>query len=179
MRKDVLDIILKQMSQNEVIAAFMRIADLERVFCSDFKMEWALGLYPNIDAAWLAEHDKDIKKWVTKNFPNIKEMQVKEVSDPWSDVIVKALSFEEYYIKEEDLEQFNETFKEVFEDITLDNAQEKIDAFYKQLRERGISYSYYSGEKKKKASVYAVRTIDVDRDYINSLDKKSTALMSL
>lgn len=173
MRKDVLDIVLKQMSQNEVIAAFMRIADLERVSASDYKMEWALGLYPSINAAWLAEHDEDIKRWVTKNFFNIKEMKVKEVSDPWSDVIVKALSFDEYYVKEEDLEQFNETFKEVFEDITLDNAQKKIDAFYKQLRERGISYGYYSGSGKKKALVYVVRTIDVDRDYINSLDKKA------
>lgn len=174
MRKDVLDIVLKQMSQDELIAAFMRIADLERVFCSDFKMEWTLGLYPNIDAAWLAEHDEDIKKWVTKNFSNIKEMKVIEVSDPWSDVIVKALSFDEYYIKEEDVERFSEVFKEAFEDITLDNAQEKIDAFYKLLRERGVSYGYYSGEKKKKALVYVVRTIDVDRDYINSLDKKTS-----
>lgn len=173
MRKDVLDIVLKQMSQNELIAAFMRMVNFDQISSSDFKMEWVLGLYPNVDATWLAEHDEDIKKWVTKNFSNIKEMKVKDASEPWSDVIVKALSFEEYYVKEEDLEQFNETFKEVFEDITLDNAQEKIDAFYKRLRERGVSYSYYSGDKKKKASVYVLRTIDVDRDYINSLDKKT------
>ena len=173
MRKDVLDIILKQMSQNELIAAFTKITDLERVSASDYKMEWALGLYPSIDAAWLAEHDEDIRKWVMKNFPNIKEMKVIEVSDPWSDVIVKALSFDEYYVKDEDLEQFNEIFKEVFEDITLDNAQEKIDAFYRQLRERGISYGYYSGGGKKKALTYTLKTIDVDRDYINSLDKKT------
>lgn len=173
MRKDVLDIVLKQMSQNELITAFMRITDLERVSASDYKMEWALGLYPDIDATWLAEHDEDIKKWVAKNFSNIKEMKVTEVSDQWSDVVVKALSFDEYYVKEEDLEQFNEVFNEVFEDITLDNAQEKIDAFYKRLRERGVSYAYYSGDKKKKVSVYTLRTIDVDRDYINSLDKKT------
>ena len=173
MRKDVLDIVLKQMSQNELIAAFMRMADFGQITSSDFKMEWVLGLYPDVDAAWLAEHDEDIKKWVTKNFSNIKEMKVKDASEPWSDVIVKALSFEEYYVKEEDLEQFNETFKEVFEDITLDNAQEKIDAFYKQLRERGVSYSYYSGGGKKKALTYVLRTIDVDRDYINSLDRKA------
>ena len=169
MRKDVLDIVLRQMSQNELIAAFMRMANFDQITSSDFKMEWVLGLYPNVDAAWLAEHDEDIKRWVTKNFSNIKEMKVKNASEPWSDVIVKALSFEEYYVKDEDLERFNETFKEAFEDITLDNAQEKIDAFYRQLRERGISYGYYSGSGKKKASVYAVRTIDVDRDYINSL----------
>ena len=173
MRKDVLDIVLKQMSQNELISAFMRMANFDQITSSDFKMEWVLGLYPNVDAAWLAEHDEDIKRWVAKNFSNIKEMKVKNASEPWSDVIVKALSFEEYYVKEEDLEQFNETFKEVFEDITLDNAQEKIDAFYRLLRERGVSYSYYSGDKKKKASVYVLRTIDVDRDYINSLDKKT------
>lgn len=173
MRKDVLDIVLKQMSQNELIAAFMRIADLERVSASDYKMEWALGLYPTIDAAWLVEHDEDIKKWVTKNFSNIKEMKVIEVSDPWSDVIVKALSSEEqYYVKDEDFEQYDKAYNEAFEGITLDNAEEKIDKFYSLLRERGISYGYYSGSGKKKVYVYTLRTIDVDRDYINSLDKK-------
>lgn len=173
MRKDVLDIVLRQMSQNELIAAFMRMANFDQITSSDFKMEWVLGLYPNVDAAWLAEHDEDIKKWVAKNFSNIKEMKVKDASEPWSDVIVKALSFEEYYVKDENLGQFNETFKEVFEDITLDNAQEKIDAFYSLLRERGISYGYYSGSGKTKVTMYAVRTIDVDRDYINSLDRKT------
>ena len=57
--------------------------------------------------------------------------------------------------------------------------QEKIDAFYRQLRERGISYGYYSGGGKTKVFMYTLKTIDVDRDYINSLDQESTALMSL
>ena len=174
MRKDVLDIVLNQMSQNELIAAFMKVANLDQVSNSDHKMEWALGLYPSIDAAWLAEHDEDIKKWVTKYFPNVKDIRVEPVSDPWSDVTVKILLTEEqYYVKEEDLERFEQTYNEAFEDITLDNANEKIDKFYSLIRERGIFYGYYNGEKKKKVFVYALRTIDVDRDYINSLDKKT------
>lgn len=173
MRKDVLDIILKQMSQDELIAAFIRLASFDQASASDFKMEWTLGLYPNIDAAWLVEHDEDIKGWVAKYFPNIMEMKVKDVSNPWDDVIVKALSFDEYYVNDKDLEQFNEAYNETFDGITLDNAQEKIDAFYRQLRERGVSYSYYSGSGKTKVLMYTVRTIDVNRDYINSLDKKA------
>ena len=174
MRKDVLDIILKQMSQNELIVAFMKVADMDQVSNSDHKMEWALGLYPSIDAAWLAEHDEDIRKWVMKIVPNVKEMKVGAEPDPWCDVTVKVLLSEErYYVKDEDIEQFNKAYNEAFEGITLDNAQEKIDAFNSLLRERGIFYGYYSGDKKKKVFVYALRTIDVDRDYINSLDRKT------
>lgn len=174
MRKDVLDIILKQMSQNELIAAFKKVANMDRVSNSDHKMEWALGLYPSIDAAWLAEHDEDIKRWVTKNVPNVKEMKVGADPDPWCDVTVKVLlSEQQYYVKDEDLERFNKAYDETFEGITLNNAQEKIDAFNSLLRERGIFYGYYSGSGKTKVSMYAVRTIDVDRDYINSLDKKA------
>lgn len=174
MRKDVLDIILKQMSQDELIAAFMKVADMDKVSNSDHKMEWALGLYPNIDAAWLAEHEEGIKRWVTENVSNVKEMKVEPVSDPWCDVTVKMLLSEErYYVKDEELEQFNKAYNETFEDITLENAQKKIDTFNSLLRERGIFYGYYNGDKKKKVFVYAIRTIDVDRDYINSLDKKA------
>ena len=174
MRKDVLDIVLKQMSQNELISAFMKLANLDQVSNSDHKMEWSLGLYPDINTEWLAEHDEDIRKWVTENVPNVKEMKVVTDPDPWCDVTVKVLlSEQQYYVKDEDLERFDKAYNETFEGITLDNAQEKIDAFNSLLRERGVSYSYYSGDKKKKASVYVLRTIDVDRDYINSLDKKT------
>lgn len=173
MRKDVLDIVLNQMSQNELIAAFMRMADLERVSESDFKMEWALGLYPDIDAAWIAKHGDSIKRWVAENVPNVKEMKIRTVFDPWSDVVVTVLVSEGLYVKDEDLEQFNKAYSESFEGITMDNAQEKIDAFSSLLRERGIFYGYYSGNGKTRVSVYALRTVSVDRDYINSLDKKA------
>lgn len=173
MRKDVLDIILKQMSQDELIAAFMRMADLSQTSDDDLEMEWILGLYPNINAAWLAEHDEGIKRWVTENVPNVKEMKVEPIRNPWYDVTVKILSSEERYINNEDLERFDKAYSEAFEGITLDNAQEKIDAFYSLLKERGIFYGYYSGNGKKKVLMYAVRTVPVDRDYINSLDKKT------
>ena len=169
MRKDVLDIVLKQMSQNELIAAFMRVADLDQISDNDLKMEWILGLYPSINSAWLAEHDEDIKRWVTENIPNVKDMKVEAISNPWYDVTVKILSSEERYINNEDLEKFDKTYNEVFEDVTLDNAQEKIDAFYDLLKERGIFYGYYSGSGKKKVSMYVLRIVPVDRDYINSL----------
>lgn len=173
MRKDVLDIILKQMSQDELIAAFMRMADLSQTSDDDLEMEWILGLYPNINAAWLAEHDEGIKRWVTENVPNVKEMKVEPIRNSWYDVTVKILLSEERYINNEDLERFDKAYSEAFEGITLDNAQEKIDAFYSLLKERGISYGYYSGSGKKKVLMYAVRTVPVDRDYINSLDKKA------
>ena len=174
MRKDVLDIILKQMSQNELITAFMKLANLDNVSISDHKMEWALGLYPSINAAWLIEHDEDIRRWVTENVPNVKEMKAGSDPDSWCDVTVKVLLLEkQYYVKEEDLEQYNKAYNEAFKGITLDNAAEKIDKFYSLLRERGISYGYYGGNGRKEVFVYAVRTIDVDRDYINSLDKKT------
>lgn len=174
MRKDILDILLKQMSQNELIAAFMRMADLSQTSDDDLEMEWILGLYPNINAAWLAEHDEGIKRWVTENVPNVKEMEVEPVSDPWCDVTVKVLLSEErYYVKDKELEQFNKAYNETFEDITLENAQKKIDTFNSLLRERGIFCGYYSGSGKKKVLMYAVRTVPVDRDYINSLDKKT------
>lgn len=174
MRKDVLSIVLNQMSQNELITAFMKLANLDNVSNSDHKMEWALGLYPSIDAAWLAEHDEDIRKWVTENVPNVKEMKAGADPDPWCDVTVKVLLSEErYYVKDEDLEQYDKAYNETFEGITLDNAEEKIDAFNSLLRERGIFYGYYSGSGKKKVLMYTLRTIDVDRDYINSLDKKA------
>ena len=173
MRKDVLDIILKQMSQNELIVAFMRVADLDQISNEDPKMEWILGLYPNINAAWLAEHDEGIKRWVAENVPNVKEMKVETISKPWYDVTVKILSSEERYINNEDSERFDKAYDEAFKDITLDNAQEKIDAFYNLLKERNISYGYYSGREKKKVLMYVLRTVPVDRDYINSLDRKA------
>lgn len=173
MRKDVLDIVLKQMSQNELIAAFMRVADLDQISDDDLKMEWILGLYPSINTAWLTKHDEGIKRWVTENVSNVKEMKVENISNPWYDVTVKILSSEERYINNEDLERFNKAYDEVFKDITLDNAQEKIDAFYSLLKERNIFYGYYSGNGKKKVLMYTIRTVPVDRDYINSLDKKT------
>ena len=171
MRKDVLDIVLRQMSQNELIAAFMRVADLDQISNDDLKMEWILGLYPSINAAWLTEHDEGIKRWVTENVPNVKEMRMETISNPWYDVTVKILTSEERYINKEDLERFDKAYDDAFKDITLDNAQEKIDAFYSLLKDRGIFYGYYSGSGKKKVLMYAVRTVPVDRDYINSLGK--------
>lgn len=156
----------------------MKVANLGRVsnsgHKSDHKIEWALGLYPSIDAAWLAEHDEDIRKWVMENVPNVKEMKVGADPDPWCDVNVKVLlSEEQFYVKDENLEQFNKAYNEAFEGITLDNAQDKIDAFNNLLRERGIFYGYYSCSGKTKVRTYAVRSVDVDRDYINSLDRKA------
>lgn len=173
MRKDVLDIILKQMSKDELIAAFMKVAGVDQIVNEDHKIEWVLGLYPNINDAWIAEHEEGIKKWVVENISNVKEVRVGTVSSPWYDVNVKILSSEDWYVRNEDLEQFDKAYDETFKGITLDNAKDKIDAFYNLLRERGISYGYYSGSGKKKVSMYALRTIDVDRDYINSLDKEA------
>ena len=172
MRKDVLSIVLNQMSQNELITAFMKLANLDNVSNSDHKIEWALGLYPSINTAWIAKHDEDIRKWVMENVPNVKEMRVGADPEPWCDITVKLLlSEDQYSVKNEDAEQYEKAYNEAFEGITLDNAQEKVDTFYRLLRERGISYVYYGGNGRKKVSVYAVRSIDIDRDYINSLDK--------
>ena len=178
MRKDVLNIVLNQMSQQELIAAFIRVADWDQISGDDQKMEWALGFYPSINAAWIAKHGDGIRKWVMENISDVKEMKIEEAPNrnPWYDITVRALSSEKQYVLTENLEQFNKIYSEVFEGITLDNAQDKIDTFYRRLRDCGISYSYYRGSGKEKVLVYALCTVTVDRDYINSLDKKAAPL---
>lgn len=173
MRKDVLDIILKQMSQDELIAAFMRMANLSQISDDDLKMEWTLGLYPSVSIEWIASHEEDIRRWVTNNVQNIKDMKTGNVTNPWDDITVKILITEDLNVNENQIEQYDMAYNEVFEGITADNAQKKIDAFYDALRERGISYCWYGRKEMKKVSVYTLRTVPVNRDYINSLDKKT------
>lgn len=175
MRKDVLDIILKQMSQDELIAAFMRVADLSQISDDDLKMEWTLGLYPSVSIEWIASHEEDIRKWVTDHTPNVRGIKINVASNPWYDVTVKVLVTEDLYVSE-GIEKYGEIHDKVFEGITVDNALEKIDKFYSILREQGILCSRFGREEKKKVSVYALNTIMVDRDYINSLDKKAVPL---
>lgn len=173
MRKDVLGIILDSMSKEEVANALTRVLDYDNSYACDAKMEWILGLYPSVSLEWIASHEEDIRRWVTDNVQNVKDMKTGTVTSPWDDITVKVLITEDLNVNEDQIEQYDEAYGEVFEGITLDNAQEKIDAFYSLLKERGIFYGYYSGSGKKKVLMYAVRTVPVDRDYINSLDKKA------
>lgn len=162
-------IILDSMSKEEVANALVRVLDYDNSYAYDAKLEWALGFYPSVSLEWTASHDKDIRRWVTDNVKNVKDMQICAVTNPWDDITVKALVTEDLNVNEDQIEQYDIAYGEVFGRITADNAQEKIDAFYNTLRERGISYSWYGRKDGKKKPVYTLRTITVDRDYINFL----------
>lgn len=182
MRKDVLDIILDSMSKEEVSNALMRVLDYDNSCICDARMEWALGLYPSVSSEWAVNHYGDIRQWVTDNVQNVKgkDMEIGFISNPWDDIAVKVLVTEDLHVSEDQLEQYDKVYDEVFEGLTLGNAQKKIDAFYSVLKERGIFYSWFGRKEEKKRSVYAVKTVVIDRDYINSLDRRdSSALMSL
>lgn len=166
-------IILDSMSKEEVSNALMRVLDYDNSCICDAKMEWVLGLYPSVSLEWTASHDKDIRRWVADNVQNVKDMKIGVVTNPWDDITVKVLITEDLNVNEDQIEQYDEAYNEVFEGITPGNAQGKIDAFYDALRERGVSYGWCGREDRKKVSVYALRTVSVDRDYINSLDKKA------
>lgn len=169
MRKDVLGIILDSMSKEEVANALTRVLDYDNSYACDAKMEWILGLYPSVSLEWIASHEEDIRRWVTDNVQNVKDMKTGTVTSPWDDITVKVLITEDLNVNEDQIEQYDEAYGEVFEGITADNAQKKIDTFYGVLKERGISYSWYGRKDGKKKPVYALRTVTVDRDYINFL----------
>lgn len=162
-------IILDSMSKEEVANALTRVLDYDNSYACDAKMEWILGLYPSVSLEWIASHEEDIRRWVTDNVQNVKDMKTGTVTSPWDDITVKVLITEDLNVNEDQIEQYDEAYGEVFEGITADNAQKKIDTFYGVLKERGISYSWYGRKDGKKKPVYALRTVTVDRDYINFL----------